>query len=63
MAFISPEDQLRRARQAGMSPDRSLGQRTYAGRYQASNPTLDALVRRREEQEAYRRRYGMAGNR
>ena len=61
--FISPEDQLRRARQAGMSPDRSLGQKHYAGRYANTNPTLNALVSKREADEAYRRRYGMVGGR
>lgn len=61
--FIPPEDQLRRARQAGMSPDRSLTPKTYSGRYAQQNPTLDALVRKREAEEAYRRRYGMVGGR
>jgi hypothetical protein len=60
---LSPEDQLRRARQAGMAPDRSLTQRTYSGVYQNTNPTLDALVRKREADAEYKRRFGMAGNR
>ena len=63
MAYLSPDEQMRRARQAGYSPDRSLTPRTYSGNYAQQNPTLNALISRREATEAYRRKYGMVGNR
>ena len=58
MAYISPDEQMRRMRQSGSSPETPFYPRTYSGRYQQVNPTLDALVRRREQREDYRRRFG-----
>jgi hypothetical protein len=36
----------------------SLFQRSYADVYRNQNPTLDALIKRREAEEDYRRKFG-----
>jgi len=56
--WTPPNKIMRNYRQSGASPETPFYHRTYSGRYQQSNPTLDALVRRREAAEDYRRRFG-----